>query len=165
MKKKFIPYSIFILLLSFWLGWTLLVDFVVIRTVFSTISEFFEAGDLGIAVFSKLNNLEMIVSTLLLSLLSHQTLKNKKSLKLLVLGLLGWTIVMIYFTWLTPKLIQLTDLWKAADRMGAIGVSGIQDIQQEHQFYHKLYIRLDSLKIFVLSTLLGVGIWKNEEWE
>lgn len=164
MKRNLIPYSAFIALVSLWLGWTMLVDFFVVRTVFSIVTNFFEAGDLGIAIFSKLNSLELVVSSTMLALLSYQVMKNKKSIKLLVLALVCWVIVMTYFTWLTPKLVSLTELWKTADAAGSIGIGGIADIQQEHQFFHQIYIGMDSVKLLILATLLVLGIWKNEEW-
>ncbi len=164
MKRNLIPYSVFIALVSAWLGWTVLVDFFVIRTVFGTITNFFEAGDLGIALFSKLNNLELVVASALLAMLSFQTKKNRNSLKLLIPIMISWIIVMMYFTWLTPKIMTLTELWKAAESSGAIGISGVPDIQQEHQYYHRIYVGLDSLKLFLLASLLSLGIWKSEEW-
>lgn len=139
-------------------------DFFVVRTVFATVSNFFEAGDLGIAVFSKLNNLELIVGSSLMALTAWQTLKDRRSLKLFVLSLMCWIVVMFYFTYLTPKLIGLTDLWKLADAKGVIAINGISDIQQEHQHFHRIYIALDSFKLMALSCLLFLGVWKNEEW-
>lgn len=164
MTRNLKLYSFFLILTSMWIGWTVLVDFFVIRTVFATISNFFEAGDLGIAVFSRLNNLELIVGSSLLALTAYQTLRNKKSLKLFVLSLLCWTVAMFYFCYLTPKLIGLTDLWKLADAKGVASINGISDIQQEHQYFHKIYIGLDSFKLMALSCLLFLGVWKNEEW-
>lgn len=164
MTRNLKAYSFFLILTSAWISWTILVDFFVIRTVFGIISNFFEAGDLGVAVFSKLNNLELIVGSALMTLTGHQTLKNRKSLKLFILSLLCWSVAMFYFTYLTPKLIGLTDLWKLADSKGIVSINGISDIQQEHQHFHRIYIGLDSFKLMALSCLLFLGVWKNEEW-
>jgi len=147
-----------------WWGWTVLVDFFVIRTVFATIDSFFQAGDLGIAVFSKLNNLEVIVSTALVAILSFQFTKNKKVLPLLMMSVLGWIVAMTYFAYLTPKLLALTELWKKTDLMGITGVAGIPDIQQEHQYFHRLYIGIDTFKLVLLTVMILYGSFKQDNW-
>jgi hypothetical protein len=157
MKSRLVD-SIVLVLISIWLGWTVLVDFFVVPTVFRTISNFFEAGDLGIAVFSKLNNLELIVATIILGLLSLEIKKNKV---FFILSILTWSIVMFYFSYLTPKIITLTELWKTAESTGTLGVSGIADIQATHQTFHKLYVGLDSVKLLLLSALMGMSVWKK----
>jgi hypothetical protein len=157
MKSRLVD-SIVLVLISIWLGWTVLVDFFVVPTVFRTISNFFEAGDLGIAVFSKLNNLELIVATIILGLLSLEIKKNKV---FFILSILTWSIVMFYFSYLTPKIITLTELWKTAESTGTLGVSGIADIQANHQTFHKLYVGLDSVNLVLLSCLLGMSVWKK----
>ena len=164
MTKNRYLYSLFLILVSLWWGWTVLVDMFIIPTVFKTIDNFFQAGDLGIAVFSKLNNLELVLASILVGLLSFQMTKNKKALMLLVPGILVWLIAMTYFTFLTPKLVELTELWKKTDLMGITGVAGIPDIQQAHQFYHNLYIGLDAVKLLLLSAMLIVGVVKEEKW-
>lgn len=162
-SKRFV-YSSFLVLVSLWWGWTVLVDMFIIRTVFSVIENFFQAGDLGVAVFSKLNNLELIVSTGIVTLLSYQVSKNKNALKLLVLSLGAWVISLVYFSFLTPRLTEMTNLWKKADALGVSGLNGIADIQQAHQFYHNLYIATDVIKLVLLTIILIIGIVQEEKW-
>lgn len=150
-------------LVSMWLAWTILVDFFVVRTVFQTIDNFFQAGDLGIALFSKLNKLELITASALVGILFLLTREKKEFLPLFLMSVLSWFIIVFYFSYLTPKLVMLTDLWKKTDLMGITSVSGIPDVQQEHQFYHRLYISLDSVKLFLLAFMLGWGIFKSEK--
>lgn len=157
-------YSIFLITASLWWGGTILVDMVVVPTIFAKIDQFFQAGDLGIALFSKFNNLEIIFSSILLGLFSFKMVKSKKPLMLFCLSLLLWLIAMAYFTYLTPKIITLTELWKKADLMGLTALAGIPDIQQEHQFYHNLYIGTDVVKLILLSMMLGYGVIKEEKW-
>jgi hypothetical protein len=164
MTKKRVVYSLFLITVSLWWGWTILVDIFIIPTVFKTIDQFFQAGDLGIAVFSKLNNLEVVLGSILVGLFSYQVTKNKKSLPLLVLSMVVWLIAMTYFSFLTPKLIELTELWKRTDLMGITGVAGIPDVQQAHQHYHNLYIGLDVIKLLLLSAMLLIGVIKEEKW-
>ena len=164
MTHNRLAYCLFLVLVSIWWAWTVLVDVFIIRTVFQTIENFFLAGDLGLAVFSKLNNLEVVVSTLLIVVLFYQTRKNRKSIFLLILSVMTWFIAMTYFSYLTPKLAYLTELWKKSDLGGVTSMFGITDVQQEHQFYHNIYIGLDSIKLILLSILLGLGIVKQDKW-
>lgn len=156
-------FPLFLIFVSLWWGWTVLVDFFVVRSVFSVVTDFFQAGELGILVFSKLNNLEMVVSSFIVALLAFQYKRNKSNLSFLGLSLVPWIIVMFYFSYLTPKLTYLSEAWKQADFAGVTSFGGIADIQQEHQKYHQLYITLDSIKLFFLSLLLIFGVWKQEK--
>jgi len=158
-NKRFV-YSLFIALTSVWLGWTVLVDFFIVPTVFQKVSSFFEAGELGIATFSKLNNLELIVASMLVVITGHLALK-KRTFPLFSMAVILWIIVMFYFIYLTPKIAHLTLIWRESEKLGLSGIGGISDIQQEHQFYHKLYIYIDSLKILILSCLLTYGTFKD----
>ncbi len=157
-------YSFLLVLCSLWLGWTVLIDFFVIRAVFSVVDNFFQAGDLGIALFSTLNNLEVIVATGILALVCWQYRQGRKVLPHLLMALCLWIIAMVYFTFLTPKLVALTELWKRTDLMGLTAVAGIPDVQQEHQFYHLLYRSLDTVKLGFLLALMSFGIWSEERW-
>ena len=151
-----------LILVSIWWGWTVIIDFAVVPTVFSIINDFFNAGELGVALFSKLNIFELVVSSLLLIIASSYLLIYKKQKTTFALILSAWIITLIYFFYLTPKLILLTELWKKADAANLIGISGISDIQQEHQFFHKIYVTVDSLKLLILSIILGLQIVKKE---
>lgn len=162
-KNRFV-FSTFLLIVSMWWGWTVLVDFFVIRTVFANIDNFFQAGNLGITVFSKLNNLEVIVSSALVGVLSFQMTKNKKVLPLLMMSIVAWIIAMTYFAYLTPKIAYLTDLWAQSDATGSVAAGSIPDIQQEHQFYHRLYIGIDTFKLLLLSVMILFGSFKQEKW-
>jgi hypothetical protein len=164
MNKKNIYYSSFLTLVSLWWGWTVLTDFFVVPMVFKTINDFFNAGELGAALFSKLNALELIVSSLLVVITALKLRENKQVLPFFILSVLGFSIVMLYFSFLTPKIIQLTDLWKKADEMGVSGIGDIPDVQQAHQYFHNLYIRIDSIKLIILTILLGLGFFKQDKW-
>jgi hypothetical protein len=148
-------------LISIWWGWTILTDFFVVPTVFKTINDFFNAGELGVTLFGKLNSLEAIVGVGLVAL-NIVGLKQKKISKWsFLLSGLCFLIVSFYFFYLTPKLSYLSVLWQKAEATGTQAISGIVDIQQEHQFYHQLYIKLDSVKLLMLSSLLFLNIFKK----
>ncbi len=152
MNTRRLLYSSLLILLSFWLGWTVLVDFVVVPGVFRNIANFFEAGELGIYLFQRLNSLELVVASTVLAILVFIFRSNRRALPLLIAGFLVLAIVLVYFTWLTPKIEALTALWKIND-----------DVQQEHQYFHRLYLIIDSVKILLLVFMMVSTVGK-EEW-
>jgi hypothetical protein len=162
-KNRFV-FPLFIVLVSLWWGWTVLVDMFIVPAVFGHIDEFFKAGELGITVFSQLNSLEIIVSSVLVGILAFQCRLNKNAWKLLGPGLICWIIAVTYFAYLTPKITELTALWKQADLMGLTSVAGIPDIQQEHQYFHDLYVSIDTVKLGLLTIMLILGILRGEKW-
>lgn len=141
-----------------WMAWTVLVDFFVVPAVFQNIAQFFEAGNLGLLLFRRLNTLEFPLSCLLLVcvLFSARRFPVLKWLILPSVVLVG--ISSLYLFSLTPKLSQLTATWEYAEKMGTLGAGG-EDVQQLHQTYHSLYVGLDSVKLVLLlaqGTILGV---------
>lgn len=164
MTKGRLIYSLYLVILALWWGWTVLTDFVIVPTVFRHVDIFFQAGELGIAVFSKLNQLEIIVSSILVGLLAYQSSKNKNAFKFLFLGIIACGISLFYFAYLTPKIVEITALWKQADLMGLVSIAGIADIQLEHRFYHNLYIGLDIVKLLIISVMIFGGVYKQEKW-
>lgn len=147
-----------LILTSIWMAWTVLVDFFVVPAVFQNIAQFFEAGNLGLVLFGRLNTLEFPLSCLLLIcvLFSARRFPALKWLVLCSLTLVG--ISSLYMFSLTPKLSQLTATWEYAEKMGTLGTGG-EDVQQLHQTYHSLYVGLDTVKLILLlaqGTILGV---------
>lgn len=149
MTKKLI-----LIFLSIWWGTTVLVDFAVVPTVFQVIENFFNAGELGMALFTKVNRFEVFLSSLIIGLSSLNFKRSKRFVVEFSLIVTAGLIVLTYLSYLTPKISELTLLWKKADSLGLVGIAGISDIQQEHQFYHRVYVALDTLKLLILSTLL-----------
>jgi hypothetical protein len=164
MNRKNITSSLIIALASMWLGQSALVDFFIVPTLFSEIDDFFQAGLLGIAIFSKLNDFEVIVASGILALFTLPTKKRIDLLLPLFISIILWCTAMLYFVYLTSKIHELTELWRKADLMGLQGLDGIADLQQEHQLFHRLYISIDSVKLFLLLTLIGLGILKGDKW-
>lgn len=157
MTKKLV-----LILTCIWLSWTVLIDFVVVPTVFSVINDFFNAGELGISLFSKLNLLEVVLSSLLIVILALSLKQSGKGKIQLALACSSWLIVMFYFSFLTSKITFLTGLWKEAELTNQMGIANINDLQQEHQFYHRIYVGLDSLKLLILTFILGISFFKKE---
>jgi hypothetical protein len=149
-----------LILLSFWLGWTVLVDFVVVPAVFRNINNFFEAGDLGIFLFTRLNYLEVVVSAVVLSVITFIYQKNARALPILIAGCIVTVISLVYFSYLIPKIAELSELWKISEAGKTIAIS---DIQQEHQYFHRVYVIIDSVKILTLMLMMVSAVGK-EEW-
>ncbi len=124
-------------------------NFFVIPSVFQKIPDFFMAGNLGLALFSKLNLLEFPLATLLMISLIFHLKKTQKHKWLMISGFLLLGIAGIYLFSLTPKLANLTATWEYAEKMGTLGPHG-EDVQQLHQHYHRLYIGMDSIKMLLL---------------
>lgn len=163
-SQKIVLSNIALATLAIWLGLSLFTDFIVIRTAFEITGDFFKAGDLGLLLFGKLNNFEVVFGSFVfieVILNPHKSKLINFSVLILVLSLLG--IALFYFSYLTPKIATLTELWKEVDRLGVLGLGGIPDVQSEHQFYHRLYIGLDSLKMMTLAILLGFKIIGRRE--
>ncbi len=144
-----------LILVSIWWGWTVIIDFAVVPAVFRVINDFFNAGELGATLFARLNGLEIIVSSLLIVVTLVHFKINRRGKLQLSLVLAAWAIVMVYVAYLTPKITSLTYLWKEAEALGQSGLGDINDIQQEHQFFHNMYVTLDSIKLLILTFLLG----------
>jgi len=136
------------------------VDFIVVPGVFRNIANFFEAGDLGIYLFQRLNYLEVVIASLVVALVTFIFRKNRRSLPLLISSLVIMLIAFTYFAWLIPKITELTALWKLSEAGTAIAVA---DIQQEHQFYHRIYVIMDTVKLLVLLFMIVSAVGK-EEW-
>lgn len=160
MNSRRILYSSLLILLSLWLGWTALVDFVVVPGVFRNIENFFEAGNLGIYLFERLNYLEVVIASTVVALITFIFRQNRRALPLLISSLIVMIIAFTYFTWLIPKIADLTELWKISEAGKTIAVA---DIQQEHQYYHRIYVIMDTVKLLVLLFMIVSTVGK-EEW-
>ena len=153
-----------LILIASWIACTALVDFAVVPTLFRNMDNFFEAGEMGILLFTRFNLVEIVIASALVALSWISLFHGNKTSKIIFISsLLLWIIVMLYIYYLTPSITKLTILWKQAEAIGAQGINGIADVQQAHQSQHRLYIWLDSLKLLVLVFLLGFTITKEEK--
>lgn len=154
-------YPLFLAGVTLWWGLTIISDVVVAPSIFRVVENFFNAGDLAMTIFSRANSVELVLSSFTL-VLAIMIMKRKGSLGTLILTIVCWSVAMFYFSYLIPKIIELTELWKKAEAMGVIGIGDIPDLQQEHQYFHRIYIILDSFKLIVLSILLGQTIFRQD---
>ncbi len=159
MNSRRILYSSLLVLLSFWMGWTMLVDFIVAPGVFRNIENFFEAGDLAIYLFRILNYLEVVVASFVLGILTFIFRKNRKAIPLFISAIIVTGIALTYFSWLIPKIDELTQVWKLSEAGKVIAVA---DIQLEHQFFHRVYVIMDTVKLLVLLFMMVSAVGKDE---
>jgi len=138
---------------------------IVVPSVFRTIHDFFNAGDLGIVLFSALNNFELFMALVTLSILVYVFKKDKKVLPLLLLTSILVVIISFYFFYLTAHIAELTDAWKQTQLTGIYSIPGIGDIQQAHQSAHRIYVGLDVLKLLILSFVWGMTFFQEEKWK
>ncbi len=139
--------------LSGWLISTILVDFVVVPTLFSQIDDIMHAGTIGVILFTKMNVLEMVFSALIL--FSTIQMRREKQAKILLFGASCLAfIALLYYFHLTPRITGLTNL---------LLVSPSEEVAREHQFYHDLYVKLDSLKLIILGILGTMFFIKKEK--
>ncbi|GEM_PF-1321200 len=144
---------------SIWWGCTVLTDFFIVPTIFKTIPDFFMAGGLGLKVFTKLNYLEVILAVFSLTL----SLIPRREKVLMALSFLLLGISSTYIFYLTPKIQTLTLWWQEAESLGLTSLHGVADIQQDHQFFHRLYVWIDAVKLILLTSGIGFLIFKRNQ--
>lgn len=139
----------YLVVLGAWLFLTAFVDFFVIPTAFRQLNDIFIAGELGLRVFGALNLFEISFSAFLLiySILLIKDKPSKKSYLIVFINILLIAISCFYFFYLTEKIAVLTDLWKTSIAMTE---QALVIVKKEHNFYHSLYIRTDSVKLILI---------------
>ncbi len=121
--------------LASWFSMTCLLDFLVVPLVFRNIQNFFEAGKLGIKLFSSFNYVEVIFSLILLIALIKKGNWKKYVLAFMLLG-----FSLFYLLYLTPNIIEWAANWEAH--------------KPSSSFHHQLYRNLETFKIAVLALFI-----------
>lgn len=144
MKKiKIVLDELVLPLLLSWFLMTILVDIIVIPTVFRNISSIQEAGKIGMTVFGRFNWIEVVMSSLILIGVTTRAHRSRWAIALaafLFCHVLNYALVM------TPTIAEATRLihqTNSADPMFAV-------LQTKHAFYHTLYRYLDTTKLLLL---------------
>ncbi len=146
-----------ILILGLWLGMTVLVDFIAIPIVFRTLTDVFQAGLIGMQVFEKLNFVEVFLGLAFMVSCFYlkKTLKLVKFFAIILSFLAGF-----YFFFLTPKITKLSlQMMELTHQAGA----GLQQVAQDHDFYHHLYVKLDGVKILMLLFCLFLLFYQKKK--
>lgn len=148
--------------LAAWFFTTIVVDFVAVPSVFRTVTNLQEAGNVGIKVFTKYNVLELILGIAATGIFWKLPSENKKTLwTCRILSSLLVVLILFYMLHLNPNII------KYAGQMHEIGIGneGYEAIEDQHRFYHHLYVKLDGFKLFSLLFLQIIAVisWRGKE--
>ena len=136
-----------------WLLATIFIDIMAVPLVFQNVSSRDEAATLGVLIFKRFNNIELtlfFLGSLLIFFSGIFKLKNYL-IKFFPLGLFPIT----YTFFLTDKITHYNKL-----KMNEIDDTRLEVIQQSLDFYHHLYVRLDMIKI-ILLTIFFILILKH----
>ncbi len=147
-----------LVILSSWLTLTLFVDIAFVPVLFRTLKgQPYLAGSIGVKAFSVVNPIEVVFGIILLliglKLKKQHVVQFYLSLTLLVLAIL-------YTFYFSPQIsfyaqeMQKFQLTNPVDFVKA---------QVEHRLYHGWYVRLDSLKMLILTFMLTLNLVKKAE--
>ncbi len=150
MNKKLIAHSLSAFLF-FWLGFSLFIDLVGVRLIFTQIEDVMMAGKLGGSFFYRFNQIESVLGLLIIL-----GLFVKKSSKIaLGCAILATLIALSYLFHISPEILRNSELY------GGVLSGVIQDDKNYGDifyFYHELYIKLDIVKIVLIGASLGLLI-------
>lgn len=138
-----------------------LIDFVAVPKVFQTVSSQIEAGTLGMHIFKIFNRVEVLWSVLAVALSLRLLFKTKLLRdKILVGGAMILTVLSLsYSLYITPK---ITELNKKKYKL-ELESNEYLEVERVHNFYHKLYVKLDAGKLTILLIMLGILLKQREE--
>ncbi|MCO4794393.1 MAG: DUF4149 domain-containing protein [Bacteriovoracaceae bacterium] len=139
-----------LVLLGGWFFSTIIIDFIAVPNIFRIISNSREAGQVGAKVFTLFNIMELTLA-IILSIIFWKIPAEQKKIRWINRFLLSllFLLILYYISILNPNIINF------AVKMNEIGVgnSGYELLEQEHSFYHHLYVKLDSFKLISLLFL------------
>ena len=135
-------------LLASWLSLVAYTDFVVVPTVFTTLTSRIEAGELGMKVFSALGFFETICSIVLFfcGIVIFKKFRTKRAAYLFVFATVLCGSALLGKFYMTPKITELNTLKYTLSESSPEYVEADRD----HQFYHDLYVKLDGAKMLLL---------------
>lgn len=134
-----------------WFATSCLIDFVAVPTVFRTVSKLTEAGAVGMTIFSKYNVVEVLCGlVILIYALKSAMIKGIGRKVFALFSVVVFGIALAYQFHVSPKIIQI-NTERAQYEMESVEY---QKISVEHNFYHKLYVRMDSVKVTLLLIMM-----------
>lgn len=152
--KLLVVRKVVLSLLASWLSLVIFTDFIVVPTVFRTLSNRFEAGELGMKVFAALGSYEALVA-ILLFLTAGVVFKRFRTKRAGFLFLFATTLLAFSLLgrfYLTPELTRINQDKYTLDEQS----SEYQKLQSRHSFLHSFYVKLDGAKMLLLiAGLLG----------
>lgn len=149
MRAKNIFITLVLPSLFAWFFLTIFVDIFTVPTVFRTVGDVTIAGKVGILVFSKMNQFEILFGLLTL-IGSFFYFRIHHSVKWLVVSVVLFVWSLFYTFYMTPKIADTTYLihnTQASDPMYIV-------LQSTHAYYHTLYRYFDTSKLVVLLVFI-----------
>lgn len=138
---------------------TLVVDFISVPLVFKSLASKEEAGKIGIKIFSRFNWFEVIYGIVLFVsafLIKFHSPMKKNAYAVVAVTLFALSIS--YFYYITPTIVELSG------QMHSLSAGQeLEAVQKSHDFFHKLYVKLDTLKLILLLCGMGLLFEKGEQ--
>lgn len=147
-----------LMLVASWFVATIFIDFFAVPNVFRTVSSRDEASSLGVIIFSKFNLFELIFALLISLTIFKDYVKNNGKKVLLSFSFLLLIFPALYNFQYSPMIKKNNEL--------KIQNGEDETVQANLDFYHKLYVRTDAVKLFILLYVLVHGniiLAKREE--
>ena len=137
-----------------WLSMSCLIDFVAVPIVFRTVSKLYEAANVGIRLFSIFNPIEFVFSLILISFAFLALRKRPSKVKKIQLAFSFFLLFIAasYTFHITPMISTLSEQKRELDMESEAYVK----IEQQHNFYHHLYVKMDSVKVILLLIMVGL---------
>ncbi len=141
-------------LLASWLSLVTYTDFIIVPTVFKTLTSRVQAGELGMKVFSALGSFEVLTSIILFfcAIAIFKKFRTKRAGYLFVFATVLCGFALLGKFYMTPKITELNILKYTLSETSPDFIKADRD----HQFYHDLYVKLDGAKLLLLiAGILG----------
>ena len=139
-----------------WLVSTALVDFFTIPTLFRSGIDFYQAGEIGMSLFKKFNYLEIFLG-LGLSFGLWNTLAHKFSrVVLVVLSMLPFLYAFYFTPSISARYVKMKEVEQTNPTL-------YQELFDAHQFFHKLYVQIDGVKLILLVIIFALLLFKNKK--
>src|SRR5690606_28001235 len=150
LMKLNIVRKIVLSILSAWFAVVVFTDFVVVPTIFRTISKRVEAAELGMKVFAVLGGFETLaaVAIFITAGVVFKRFKTKRAAVLFLFAscLCGFALLGRFY--LTPEITRLNELKFSIDETS----QEYERLESRHKFLHGLYVKLDGAKILLLMA-------------
>jgi len=140
-------------ILGSWFATTALIDFVAVPTVFRNISSLQEAGRVGMIIFSTYNKVEVVMGLMLSGLFFKiwRTSRLRRHSYFMAGAIVLLLLATLYNVKITPSITELNQKKYQLE----VESPAYRQVDQEHQFLHQLYVKLDGFKLLLLLGLSG----------
>ena len=125
-----------------WFIATFFIDILAVPAVFQNVSSRDEAARLGVLIFKRFNFVELFFSVSLLVFFYFSEFKKMISVRVTAICTL---FPITYTILLTPKIVQYNEA-----KINAIDEVKLEVIQMSLDFYHGIYVKMDTVKLIIL---------------